>query len=193
MTDVAGGLITLEYMLEGLGYGAKQDAPEGELSVRDADIAAYIRAATPIIESLSGPVLARTNTIYRSGGKSAVLISGRIADAAAITAVRVDGQAYTGFVVDVESGIIYASQSAGIFPPGTLNIQIDVTVGYAVIPDALQLATRELIRHWIQGGKEAPAAGVLQLAVDGGETDDPYAIPRRVRQLCAPFAGGGFA
>ena len=40
----------------------------------------------------------------------------------------------------------------------------------------------------------APAAGVLNIpgGTDPGMTDE-FAIPRRVRQLCAPGAGVGFA
>lgn len=193
MTDVAGGLITLEYMLEGLKYGDKQSAEPGELSPRDADVAAYIKAATPVIENLVGtPLTPRTETQLRDGGKLAVLLPGRLA-ADAVTAVRVDGQPWTGYVVDVNSGILYAGQGRR-FTEGIRNVEIDLSVGTAAVPDTIKLATRELVRHWIQNGREAPAAGVLGFQNDGSAlVDDPYAVPRRVRQLCAPFAGAGFA
>lgn len=190
MTVVTGGLITLEYALEGLGYGPKQPLVDGALSARDADVAAYIQAATSIIESLVGPVASRPTTITRTGGgKSAVLLPGPIADASAVTAVRVDGTAVNGWTVDVAAGIVRAA--TGTTFDG--SVQIDLTTGYTVVPQALQLATRELVRYWIQIGKQSPAAGVLNIPGDNGDSLDPYAIPRRVRQLCGPFASGGFA
>ncbi|MBQ9918021.1 MAG: hypothetical protein IJO71_12590 [Microbacterium sp.] len=193
MTDVAGGLITLEYMLEGLNYGDKQSAEPGELSPRDADVAAYIKAATPVIENLVGaPLTPREETQLRDGGKLAVLLPGRLA-ADAVTSVRVDGEPWTGYTVDIRAGILYAGQGRR-FPDGIRNVEITLNVGGAAVPDTLKLATRELVRYWIQNGRQAPAAGVL--SVQGDESalvDDPYAVPRRVRQLCAPFAGAGFA
>jgi len=186
VTDVAGGLITREYALEGLQY-------RGSVASRDADIDAYIQAATPIIEQLHGPVLQKTATMLADGGKSAVLLRGRIANAAAVTAVRVDGTAWSGHVVDADAGIIYAG-AGRTFNQGTRNVEVDVTVGYATVPQNLQLAARELVRWWVQNGKQSEDAGVLAMAqgTDPGMTDE-YAIPRRVRQLCAPGAGSGFA
>lgn len=186
MTDVAGGLITLEYALAGLQYS-------GSIATRDEDIKAYIVAATPIIERIHGPVRSATTTLRANGGKSAVLLTGRIENAAAVTAVRVGGTAWTGYVVDPDNGIVYAG-AGRVFDAGTANVEIDVTVGYATIPQNLQLAARELVRWWVQNGKQSPAAGALNLPGGGDPaSDDAYAIPRRVYQLCAPGAGSGFA
>lgn len=195
MTTVAGGLITLEYALEGLGYGSKQTpAPGAQLSARDADVVRYIEAATRVIEYLvGGPVLTRTQTQMRDGGKSAVLLSGLVSSADVITAVRVDGQAFTGHTVDVDAGILYAGGGRR-FNPGNRNVEIDVTVGYQVVPETLQLAARELVRHWVQNGKQSPGSGATAFQSDASAlVDDPYAVPRRVRQLCAPFVGTGIA
>lgn len=186
MTDVAGGLITREYALEGLQY-------RGSVASRDADIDAYIQAATPIIEQLHGPVLQKTATMLADGGKSAVLLRGRIANAAAVTAVRVDGTAWSGHVVDADAGIIYAG-AGRTFNNGTRNVEVDVTVGYATVPQNLQLAARELVRHWVQIGKQVPGVSTTALpASDDTNVGDEYGIPRRVYQLCAPGAGSGFA
>lgn len=186
VTGVPGGLITREYALEGLQY-------KGTVAARDADVDAYIKAATPIIEWLHGPILQTVKTVRVSGGKSAALIPGRIADADAVAAVRADGTPWTGYAVDADAGIVYAG-SGRTFPDGVSNIELDVTVGYTEVPQHLQLAARELVRWWIQNGKQAPAAGTLNIpgGTDPGMTDE-FAIPRRVRQLCAPGAGSGFA
>ena len=194
--NVTGGLITLDYALTGLTWGAPLPPGDGT-APRDADIIAYIQAATPVIEYLVGPVLPQTKTILSDGGKVAALLTGRIANAAAVTAVRVNGGSWSGYTVNADSGVVYAGPTwAGIrFPPGIRNVEIDVTLGYATVPQGLQLAARELVRYWVQIGKQAPAAGQLGLNTDAGADPlDPYAIPRRVRQLCGPFmAGGGFA
>lgn len=299
MTDVAGGLITLEYAKTGLAWADNNTA-------RDADLTAYIQAATPVIESLVGPVLQQTKTIMLDGGKTGVLLPGRINAASSVTAVRVDGGVWSGYTVNPDSGVIYAGPTwAGMkFPPGIRNVEVDVTVGYAAtvapvtltypdgtkielsrqgdvvtmrgtpvnpqtvtvaqpipdnygprgfvgqyqatsgnltspgtwyvsiseiaaggalgiipgsiatgpyapftaqwladllpggtpIPQGLQFATRELVRYWVQIGKQAPSGGILDLQTDSSaDPIDPFAIPRRVRQLCAPFMGGGFA
>lgn len=194
MTDVAGGLITLEYALEGLKYGAKQEPASGEqLSARDADIVRYIQAATPVIETLVGAaLLPTTETQLRDGGKLAVLLAGRLA-AGAVTAVRVDGEPWTGHVVDVHSGILYAGGGRR-FADGLRNVEIDVTAGTAPVHATLQLATRELVRHWVQNGNQSPAAEPMNFQADASSLPtDEYAIPRRVRQLCAPFSASGFA
>ncbi len=174
--------------------------PPGDgTSARDADIVAYIKAATPpVIEYLVGPVLPQTKTIMLDGGKLGVLLPGAIANPAAVTAVRVDGGAWSGYTVNADSGIVYAGPPtwSGLrFPPGVRNVEVDLTIGYNPVPDGLQLAARELVRYWVQIGKQSPAGGVLNLQTDStADPIDPYAIPpRRVRQLCGPFMGGGFA
>ena len=185
MTDVAGGLITLEFALTGLNY-------TGTVAARDADVTAYIQAATPIIESLTGPLLSATVTRRFNGGKSGILLNDRIGSAASVTAVRVDGTAVTGFTVDAASGIIYASNSVP-FNGGFNNVEVDLSVGMATIPPALQMAARELVVAMVQGGKQGP---ITPFDIAGGGdtfTPDDFLIPRRVRQLCAPYRQAGFA
>lgn len=196
MTDVAGGLITLEFALTGLNFGAKQSALEGvDLSPRDADVAAYIKAATPLIEQLTGPLLPAAKTRRYDGGKSAILLLEPIANEAAVTSVTEDGTAITDFIVDADADIIYAGDHAGArtFAAGQRNIVVTCQAGYTEIPHALQLAARELVRHMYQIGKQA-----ANPAFDSGTADTPavpmgFMLPNRVVELCAPFRQGGFA
>ncbi len=193
MTDVAGGLITLEEALESLNYGAKQQPADGEqLSARDADVVRYIQAATPVIEWLVGsPLLPRSETQRRDGGKRAVLLSGRLT-ADAVTAVRVDGEPWTGFDVDEHSGILYAGGGRA-FGDGFRNVEVDVTAGTAPVrrrsssPRASSCGTgsRTAVRRPRRsscGSARMPRAWQRRVR-----------DPRRVRQLCAPFASAGFA
>jgi hypothetical protein len=195
MTAIMGGLITLEYALDGLGYGAPLPLVSGNPAPRDADIIAYVQAATPVIEQLVGPVLRRNVTQFHDGGKAAVMLSGHFDSAVSVTAVRVDGADWSaGYRVDQDRGIVYAGSWGARFPYGVRNVEVDVTVGYETVPQNLQLATRELVRWWVQAGKQSPTAGVLDLQAGSDSLqNDAYAVPRRVRQLCAPNSGGGFA
>lgn len=192
MTVVPGGLVSLEYALEGLGL-TKQPSNTGSLSARDADIASYIVAATAVIEELCGAVLPVSVTRRYHGGKSGILLADRIA-AGAVTAVTVNGVAVTGFLVDDSSGIIYAStDGTGYFEAGVKNVAVTMTVGYTAVPETLQLAAREQVRHWWQQGKQGnrPSFGD-EVTADTGYPMG-FAVPNRVVELCQPYLQSGFA
>ena len=194
MTVVAGGLITLEYALEGLNLLTDGYTAGSPLSARDADVAAYITAATPIIEGLCGPVLPTVVTRKFHGGKSAILLTEQVT-AAQVSSVTVDGVSLVGYVVDEVAGIVYADSSGSGFAEGFRNVAITMTVGFSPVPSSLQLAARELVRHWWQQGKQGnrPTFGD---AAPGAPTDTPqgFAVPKRVMELCAPYRTlGGFA
>lgn len=193
MTAVTGGLITLEYALEGLNLLTPDYAASIPLSARDADVVAYIAAATPIIEGLCGPVLSAVVSRRFHGGKSAVLLTEKVT-AAQIMGVSVDGSSVSGYVVDEPTGAIYADGVGSLFPDGVRNVVVTMTSGYPVVPASIQLAARELVRHWWQQGKQGnrPSFGD---AAPGGPMDTPqgFAVPRRVIDLCRPFMRAGIA
>jgi hypothetical protein len=195
VTAVAGGLITLEFALEGLKYGPKDDAPSGELSARDADVAAYILAATAAIEFIVGPVLPVVKVKLFDGGRSAVLLPHPIASAAAVTEVKIDGTVTTDFFVDADSSIVYsgAPGSAGYFPDGRKNIQITYATGYSTVPQGIQIATRELVKSRIMQKEANNLAGELIL---DPSTSVPmsFDVPKRVAEMLQPFRKiNGFA
>jgi len=130
-------------------------------------------------------LLARSQTYSLNGGSSAVLLG---APFNTITSVVQSGVTTTNFVADGPAGIIYAgsNSSPGTFPAGLRNIVVTVTVGAATIPPNIVLATRELVRHWWQLGRQGnrPAfgnEGVADVSVPSG-----FAVPRRVIELCEP-------
>lgn len=189
-TTIEGGLITLEYALEGLNY-------TGTAAARDADITAYVQAATPLIEHMTGRLLPETKTRRFDGGKSALLLSDNLANAAAVTAVTEDESPIADYVVDAEARIIYAGTRSAPrrFNDGIQNIAVTYSTGYTEIPQALQLAARELVRHMVQVGKQAGRMGPLANPNPGQNNAVPmgFILPERVIELCAPFRQGGFA
>jgi len=179
MTVIEGGLISLEYAREGLNFKSAE-------TVRDADLTTYVQAATPVIESLVGPVFPVTRTRRFAGGSSAVVLP-----EVALTIVEVaeDGTATTDFVFDSVANIVYAGDPAGSrsFADGVLAVSVEYTAGFATVPEPLQLAARELVRHWWQQGKQSnrPAFDDVPDAVAGVPLG--FAVPRRVVELCQPY------
>lgn len=174
---IVAGLITLADAKASLGIPAATTA-------NDADIEKYIEAATPVIENITGPLLAGARTVAVDGGSGAILLE----RFTAVTAITESGTAITDYVADPHAGIIYAgtTTSQRAFKAGVRNIVVTVTVGAATIPPNIALATRELVRHWWQQGRQGnrPAfgnEGVSDVSVPSG-----FAVPRRVIELCEP-------
>lgn len=189
MTDITGGLITLEYAITGLGWAA----PSGSTTARDADLTTYVQAATPIIEDLIGPVLQRTGVVQtRPGWKTAVLLDGPIANAAAVTQVKVDGAVVSGWRAVPESGIVFAGYYGVIFAGDV--VEVTVTTGYATanMPMNVQLATRELVRHLIMIRDAKPTAGTANIVAGEQPAVIPsgFAVPNRVIELLGNPTGG---
>lgn len=194
-TTIEGGLITLEYALEGLNYDGPQPLVSGQPSKRDADIIAYVQAATPLIEHMTGRLLPETVTRRFDGGKSAILLSDNLASAAAVTAVTEDDTPITDYVVDPEARILHAGTRSAPrrFEYGIQNVAVTYTTGYTEIPQALQLAARELVRHMVQVGKQASRSAAVANPATNEAVPMGFILPARVIELCAPYRQGGFA
>lgn len=178
---ITDGLITLANAKTSLGLGSD--------TTYDADLEHYIMAATPIVEGITGPQIARTRTFTFNGGDCAVNIPVRFNT---VTSVTVDGTATTSYVADPTAGIV---TSLGRFATGTQNVVVVVTVGATtpgVYAENVILATRELVRFWWQQGRQANRPGVA-------EADTSAILPgsdiyKRVWQLLKPSQGlPGFA
>ena len=170
---IAGGLITLNEAKASLGIPTT-------VTKDDSDIERYIEAATPVIEDIVGPVLPRTITRQFAGGRSAILLPN---EAAVIQSVTDSGSAVTDYTFDTHAKILYGP---GVFSDGPLAVEVAYQAGFAVVPANINLATRELVRHWWQQGRQGnrPAfgdAGVSDVSVPSG-----FAVPRRVIELCEP-------
>jgi len=178
MTVIEGGLISLEYAREGLNFKTAD-------AVRDADLTTYVQAATPVIESIVGAVAPVTRTRRFAGGTSAVVLP---EPASAVTSVSEDGTATTDYVFDSVSNIVYAGDPAGSreFTDGVLAVTVVYTAGYVTVPATLQLATRELVRHWWQQGKQSNRPAFDEPGEPVGAPMG-FAVPKRVMELCQPY------
>ncbi|MHA7275363.1 hypothetical protein ACX80O_02350 [Arthrobacter sp. Hz1] len=153
------------------------------------DLRLYIAAATPVIEDIVGPVVAGTRThVFSSAGPAVLPVVPSV-----ILSVTVNGEPFTSYHADLSAGIVYAGSTyyPQIFPAG--EVIITYSFGTPVIPPNIRLATRELIRHWWQIGKQATGGGRQEPSAEGF-TPSGFAVPRRVIELCAPHELlGGFA
>ncbi|MHC6176237.1 hypothetical protein [Glutamicibacter sp. X7] len=153
------------------------------------DLRLYIAAATPVIEDITGPILLATTQITTAGGGNLIMLDW----SATVTQVTVDGNPVERWYT--EHGILYAGsrQDPDTFPAGTLTVTVQT--GYAAIPPNIRLAARELVRHWVQIGKQSSGgSSVRQDPTDEVFTPSGFAVPRRVVELCEPNKQiGGFA
>lgn len=178
-------LIPLDEVLAGLRLPANADPAKAQ------DLRLYVAAATPVIEDITGPMLAATKTFTTWGGGSAVVLPHLPNQILGITA---NGVPVVDYVPDLVSGIIYCGSRTAVtaFPYGELIITYKT--GAAEIPPNIRLAARELARFWWQGGMQG-GGGVRGSAPEGEAfTPSGFAVPRRVIELCAPHQQvGGFA
>lgn len=176
-------LISIDDAVEGLNAGRANSAYIDDLRL-------YIAAATPVIEDITGPILLSTITMSAAGGGSSILLNWA---AKSVTQVSIDGVPFANWYV--EHGILYAGtrQQLATFPAGTLTAIVQI--GGDSVPPNIRLAARELVRHWVQIGKQgAGGSGIRQDATDEVFTPSGFAVPRRVVELCTPHEQiGGFA
>jgi hypothetical protein len=146
------------------------------------DIRLYIAAATPVIEDIIGPVVVRTETqTVHKGWNFAALYERPVS-----SIVSIIGEDTTPYVVtddytfDAQAGLVTFRSST------TQDVVVTYTVGTAIVPPNVQLATRELVRHWYQVGMQGQRSSAV--GQPGMETWTPsgFAVPRRVMELCAP-------
>lgn len=153
-------------------------------NVNDDELRLYIAAATPVIEEIVGAVLVATKTETFDGGKAAVLLSER---ASAITSVTVDGTAWTNYVANLDSGIVYGGTSTApiYFTQGRQNVVVTYTTGSSSIDPNIVLAARVVVAHLYQNGQQA-RRGKNQ--PDTTVLPSGFAVPTRAIELCQASA-----
>lgn len=160
------------------------------------DLRLYIAAATPVIEDIVGTVVPKTVVQTADGGHGLIPLW---ESPTSVTSVTEDGEAITDYWLDSEAGILYGgTQTAGRnFLAGRGTVVITYTSGSENVPQNVRLATRELIRHWWQIGKQGLRTVPVGNFPTSGDVWTPsgYAVPRRVMELCKPSQDkfGGFA
>jgi hypothetical protein len=179
-------LIPLEEISTGLRFAPNADPAKLN------DLRLYLAAATPVIEDITGPVLAATKMLTTWGGGRAVVLPYLPSE---ILSVTLDGVAVTAYVPDLASGIVYAGSRQAVTSFGVGELLITYKIGDAEIPPNIRLAARELVRHWWQIGMQGTGGSVRSSQPDAEVfTPSGFAVPRRVMELCTPHQQvGGFA
>lgn len=177
--------------------------PSGQ-TVDDEDLRSLIASATPVMEDLCGPIIARAHTeTYDGGARQLALIYNPVITVTSIiesygasyvrTLTLQDPFAGTGFdsfgyTIDSVTGIV-TRRAAGIavpFASGTRNIQVVYTAGRALLPANIVRATRRLVRFmWQQEMQgQRPNGSVPDAAAS--TTPSGYLVPNAVKALCGP-------
>lgn len=172
---VIDGLISLDDARRSLGWAVSDTS-------NDADLERYIEAATPVIENITGPLIQRAETYKFDGGFRAVVLPVRFSS---VTSVVESGVTVTDYVAEPDAGVVAAGTaiSPREFDAGHQNIVVTVQVGVASVPSNVKLATRELVRHWWQQGRQGNRPGFgNELPTEQG-TPMGFAVPKRVHEL----------
>lgn len=159
--------------------------PEEKLN----DLRLYIAAATPVIEDIVGPLVVRTETqhvekLWKYAAlnyKPSTVVSVVYDDLTAVPADLYSTNLPAGLLTFTGNGL-------------TQGATITYTVGTAIVPQNVRLATRELVRHWWQQGQQKSVArGGMANPTDEAYTFSGFAVPKRVIEQCGPNKQiGGF-
>ena len=158
----------------------------------DAELAGFISAATPVIEHVTGPVVARAVVEKYDGGYEALVL--RQPPVISITSVTEDGTAVAASDYTLsDAGVLY--RKSGVWLCGRSTVQVTYQAGRSTVPASIALAAKELIRiNWRpqQGGNYSPVDGGSS-DVGAGEPRLGFFVPNRVAEMLVPHAQAGFA
>lgn len=160
----------------------------------DAELLTFIGRAQAAIEQKVGP-LSSTATTERVPGQCEALVLTSTPAVSLTSVTPVGGTALTvgDLYLDTTSGLVTYSNAGGYF--GSANYTVVYQAGRATVPDDLEYAVAELLKHLWQtqrGGAKRPGMG----GSDSYSNTLPgaaYAFPFRVEQLIAPHLQAGFA
>ena len=140
----------------------------------DDELRAYIAAATSPIEALGGAVLTRTLVWADDGGRCSITLPHQ--PVTSITSVVENNVTVpaSGYVLHQRSGVL--DRLAGFQPmpwrPGRQNITITYVIGTGIVPWHVNIAARELVRHWWQYSQQSgrPQWGAMDGADNVGNS-----------------------
>lgn len=181
------GIVTLAETKDFLGLGSS--------TVNDSKLRTTIQVVSKMCEDYTNQIW-RTRTIVEAhdGGANALALRHR--PAKSITSVSIFGSTYTGFNLDTDTGILYATiTGAGFFPYGPAQTIVTYVAGPVgnIVPQPIRQGVLDMVRHvWDRqrGGTNAPR----QQGVMGPSMIDQrysYMIPRDVEQVWEMYRDGG--
>ena len=156
----------------------------------DDDLRFYIDAATPVIEDLCGPVVARNVTLTFDGGRVGIPLGAAVRSVLSVSVggVALPSSSFTfgrGSVLRYGAGQFIGSGGDAVsarWPAGLNTVVVTARVGFDSIPPNLRGAAREQVRFLWQNGKQSKRGGS---DADSTETPSGFLTHRRVVELCA--------
>lgn len=185
VTDIGpGGIIGLDDTKEHLNLDLTD-------TTYDAELLAFLDAATPVVEDIVGPVVARSRTEVHDGGEYLVLNHSPVISVATLVPVHTGGTTYSPATLDVDTatGIVRRLDGGRFVGP----LRVTYVPGRRVVPPNIIHGTKEIIRHmWdTQRGRlgSRPGLGDDEYVT----TSSGYTVPRRAMELLAPHRKGPIA
>lgn len=172
---------------------------------KDAKLRRWMRAANTVIENVTGPIRPYPQTDYFDGGTTTIVLMARWVSA--ITSVKENwsGTDYTlteqpvgastssyGYTFDRDTNTLVRRFTGGqptVFFPGVRNVAVAYTGGLTVIPEDIQIATAELIKHWYRRNQPSRGGPFGTAAGDdtGMDAVAGYLIPNAVLEMLAEW------
>lgn len=179
-----------------------------ELNIRATDttldpkLRRWLRAATSVVENITGPILPYPQTDYFDGGTTTVVLMARWVSTVNSVAENWAGTDYLlteqpvgasvngfGYTWDRDTNTIIRRTSGGIpvpFQGGLRTVAVSYTGGLLTVPEDLQIAAAELIKHWYR--KSQPfRSGPFGADTGEGEFVGNYLVPNSVLELVTPW------
>lgn len=150
----------------------------------DEELRGFIEAATPVVEDVVGPVVARAYTEVHSGGPFLVLGHNPVISLTSLAPVLASGTAYevADLDVDTEVGVVRRLDGGRFCGP----LRSTYRAGRVIVPANISQGAKEVIRHmWdTQRGHSGarPGFGEEEFVTTGSG----FTVPRRVMELLAP-------
>lgn len=158
---------------------------------QDTELAAFIEAVTPVVEHITGPVVARQVVEKHDGGCEAIVL--RQPPVVSVTSVTEDGVtvAASDYTLS-DAGVLYRTSRVWLYGRG--KVQVTYQAGRSAVPASIALAAKELVRiNWRpqQGGNYSPFDGGA--ADEVGQVRFGFFVPNRVAEMLNPHQQAGFA
>lgn len=183
------GPLTLAEAKEGLNMSA---------STNDTELAGWLTAATELVESVVGPVVARSVTELHEATSAGALYLRQTPVISVEAIVRRYDSSVLWQPADVEVDALSGRLVVNAFYEGSGawagwgGTRITYTAGRAEVPESIRKATIVVLDHlwqtqrgWVSG---APGLrGELPAAQGGAPVPPGYALPNRAMDLLAPY------
>lgn len=156
----------------------------------DVELQSFVDRATAAAQTRLGhPIVAATVTEVHDGGTPVLLLrrAPQYPGVVTVTTVTENGATVTsgGYVLNAAAGLLHrgTSTSPDCWAAGTQNVTVTYTAGYNPVPDDLQLAVLEMVRHlWTtqRGGMDG------RNPLIGDDYQSPgtgWTYPRRVTEI----------